>query len=97
MNPEVQSLILQQFSELKEEVRASTKDLGNKVDVIAARVADIDARVIHLEKEVHRTRWVWAGAGGIIAIAVKEFLTFTIKNSLPALNEAAASVFLALL
>ena len=93
MNPEVQNLILEQFRGLKDDV----KELGEKVDIINTRIADIDHRVIQLEREVHRTRWIWAGAGGIIAIAVKEFITFTVKNWLPELNDAAAMAFLAIL
>lgn len=93
MNPDVQNLILQQFAELKDDV----KELGEKVDLIASRLMAVEQRVTHLEKEAVHTRWIWGGAGAIIALAVKEFISFTIKNWLPALNEAAASAFLALL
>ena len=63
MSTEVQNIIMKRLDEINEAVKKVDED-----------VDELRVEIIHLQHEAKITKWLFAGAGGIVAIAVKDVI-----------------------
>lgn len=68
-------LILRNLEEMKATAAKERSLLFREVRKIDEDLELLRIRIIHLEHEAKITRWLFAGAGGIIALVARELVT----------------------
>ena len=67
MSEKVQDLILKRLDEVSDHIDALRTQMHKEH-------AELRERVIRLEHDNKVTRWIWAGAGAVLAVCIRELL-----------------------
>ena len=76
---ETHELILRNLEEMKAIAAKERSLLFRELRKLDEDLDGLRERIIHLEHEARVTRWIFAGAGGIIAIIIKEVVEFFLR------------------
>ena len=79
MSTEVQDLILQQLDDIRKQAEKDRALLLQELRKLDEDFAGLRERIIHIEHEAKTMRWIFAGAGGVVALILREVIPIVSK------------------